>query len=163
MLYITVKAGDTAFKKKVRSGIPRSFFWRLCPQWKDLMVILAVIVLILKSPFIILRYLFHHKLLLVGAVITVIAFIAISLLNKSDDTPQMVQIPEYQQKAPDISKAPVVIATPSRVYYVSSWIDDGQIITLESFYFYDREDWEGSELPLPLDRNTIGEIKIYQR
>lgn len=127
------------------------------------MVILAIGVLILKSPFLILRFLFQHKMLLVIAIIGVIAFIAISSINKSDDTAQKVQIPEYQQIAPDISKAPVVVATPSRVYYVFDWVDDGQTITLKSFYFYDRKEWEASELLLPLDRDTVGEIKIYQR
>lgn len=126
------------------------------------MVLLAIIVLILKSPFLILQYLFQHKLVFIGVVIVGVAFIAVSSLSKSDDSPQ-VQIPEYQKIAPDISKAPVVINTPSRVYYVSGWVDNGQIVTLESFYFYDREEWEASELPLPLDRNTVGEIKIYQR
>lgn len=127
------------------------------------MFLIAIIVLILKLPLLILRFLFQHTILLIGVIIVVIALIAASSLNKSDDTSQMVQIPEYQKIAPDISKAPVVIITPSRVYYVFDWTDDGQIITLESFYFYDRGEWEVSELPLPLDRNTVGEIKIYQR
>lgn len=127
------------------------------------MAILAVIVLILKSPFLVLRYLFQHKALLIVVIIVAIAFIAISSLNKSDTSQQAIQIPEYQKKAPDISKAPIVITTPSRIYYVSSYSDDGQIIILESFYFFDRKKWETPELPLPLDRETTGEINIYQR
>jgi len=127
------------------------------------MAILAIIVLILKSPFLILRYLFQHKALLIIVIIVVIAFVAISSLNKSNTSQQTVELPEYQQKAPDISKAPTVISTPSRLYYVSDYSDDGQIITLKHFYFYDRKKWEASKLPLPLDRNTIGEIKIFQR
>jgi len=127
------------------------------------MAVLAIIVLILKSPFFILRFLFQHKALLVVVIIVVIAFIAISSLNNSGTSQQTVQLPEYQQNAPDISKAPKVISTPSRLYYVSDYSDDGQIINLKSFYFYDQKKWEASKLPLPLDRDTVGEIKIFQR
>jgi hypothetical protein len=77
-------------------------------------------------------------------------------------TPQQSVIPIYQQIAPDIIQAPYVVTTPSRIYYVSRFVDDGRMVTLTKFYEYNKKKWQEGKLPLPLDRNTTA-INIIQR
>ena len=127
-----------------------------------MMTLLAIIVLIIKSPVIIVGYFFKHKAFLVVVVIIVGAVFLIGYFNKQ--TSQLnIAVESYQRIAPSIQQAPRVVQTNSRVYYVATMSDDGQVLTLTNYYVYDKNEWQNVSLPLPLDRDIFGEIKIYNR
>ncbi len=124
----------------------------------------AIIVLIFKGPFLILGWFFKHKALLVMAIVAIIALVAINTFRSHTALKQVaVAIPAYQTLAPDKTLAPTIVQTSSRVYYVADFTDDGKIITLKSFYTFDKKKWELVNTPLQLDRSVYGRIEIYRR
>lgn len=128
------------------------------------MVVLAILILLVKAPFKIAVYLFHHKALLVLLVIGiggVFAWRACSNIGHSTTT--TVPIPSYQEIAPGVDKAPYVIATTSRVYYVTDYTEDKELITLKKYYIYDKKAWKLMTTPLILDKKAYGDIRIYER
>lgn len=128
------------------------------------MVFLAILILMVKLPFRILAYLFNHKLLLVLLVIGIGGIFAWrACINVGKSITPTTPIPSYQQIAPSIDKAPFVVTTTSRVYYVSAYTEDKGLITLKKYYIYDKKAWKLMTTPLPLDPALYGDIKIYER
>jgi hypothetical protein len=129
--------------------------------------LLALCVIILKAPFLILKFFFKHRALLVVAIVAVIAFGAYHTITGNRQQEKAVAVPYYQQIEPAKNLAPRVIQTiaPDRVYYVSDFKDDGKTITLTSnkYYMYNKEKWELGVIPLPLDRDNYRDIVIYVR
>lgn len=121
----------------------------------------AILVLILTFPFRLLGFLFRNKIILLIVVISVIALFGIKSFNKQNTS--TVEMPNYQVAAPDIKIAPTIVETSSRSYYVVSYTDDGNRITLTDWFDYDTKKWRRHKTPLPLDRNIYGEIRITQR
>jgi len=95
--------------------------------------------------------------------IIAVGFILISNQFGGNDKAQSsngIAIPVYQQNAPPKAKAPRVVQTTSRIYYVATSKDDGKFLTLYDYYFYDKN-WQFTNKPLPLDKKDI--INIYNR
>jgi hypothetical protein len=133
-------------------------------QHSDTPLLVAIPVLIIKSPFLILGYLFKHKALLVILVIGIIAFFGLRAIGNamSPASANQQPIPSYQASAPSIKEAPNVILTSSRVYYVADFKEDNQVVTLNKFYVYNKN-WELVTRPLVIDKNLYGGIKLYTR
>lgn len=127
----------------------------------------------LTIPFRILRWIFKHPrvlILLVAIGMAIFAFRACSSVTQGTVTENgntvsytIPQAQSYQTIAPTIKQAPTVIATGTRIYYVSQFEDDGKVVMLLKYYTFDKDTWQFSNKPLPLDRNSYGLITIYKR
>lgn len=131
------------------------------------MAVAAIIVIVLIAIIVLFGLFVKHKLIInkfiVILLILSVGYLVISSnLNKNKSESPNVEIPAYQKIAPDISNAPRVVQTSSRIYYVSSIADDGVNLTLYKYYTYDKK-WNYYDKPLVLSRNIYGTIKIYQR
>lgn len=121
-----------------------------------------LIVLILKSPILLLGYLFKHPKLIVLVVIA--GFVAGIYFNltKSNDTPE---IPDYQQTAPPFMEANKVVQTYSRIYYVRSMTETDTILWLDEYYTHDYVDgklqWVFYDKPNQVPNERI--FQIYDR
>ena len=125
---------------------------------------IAIAVLIVKSPLLLLGFLFKSKVLLIVVIVGLIAFFAISSITATiREKNPTIPIPEYQQIAPTKIEAPTVVATGSRVYYVADYTKDEEGVTLLTFYVFNEEIWEKRTSPLRIDRNSYGIIKVYPR
>ncbi len=124
------------------------------------MIFLAILVAIPKAIILALGFLFRQKALLIVVIIVIGVVILFGQFNKYNSTTSM---PSYQKIAPTVQQAPRAVQTSSRVYYVSTMKDDGEILTLTHYYFYDKKQWQEVDDPLYLDRQVFGEIRIYNR
>jgi hypothetical protein len=129
------------------------------------MIVFAIVGIVLAALWIIFGSIAKKKIALskfpVLLLIACIATLVISgQISKNNTNTAVVQ--HYQEVAPPIQYAPRVVQTSSRIYYVAVMQDDGQILTLQDYYFYDNK-WEHSDKPLPLDRKIYGKILIYNR
>ena len=125
---------------------------------------IAIGVLILKSPLLLAGALLKNKVLLIIVVVAFVALFVISSVTAQirENNPQPT-IPEYQKVAPTKAEAPTVVATGSRVYYVSDFTQDEEGVTLLTFFVYNEKEWEKRTVPLRIDRNSYGIIKVYPR
>ena len=123
------------------------------------MAIIYILVIIAKSPWLLLCWLLKHRAVLVIGVIIVGVLVVINSYNSSRQ-PSEYEVPQYQISAPDKSTAPQIYSTPSRVYYVVASYESGDELVLTDFYDYDRKKWERHTQPLPLKKS---EVKIYER
>ena len=99
------------------------------------------------------RWLFHHKAVLVLGVVVLVAWFGFSTFKTqtSGNTP-VVEIPAYQKTAPD---TPYVGNTPSRVYFIISFHQEGDQVILTDYYSYESDKWEKRPLPLTLKATQI--------
>jgi hypothetical protein len=128
--------------------------------------IIAIAVLVLIALYLLGGIVFRKKLYLKKGIVFLFILSAGALIVSNQFSPEAsmkVAIPEYQEKAPDISLAPKVVRTESRIYYVAALSDDGQVLTLHDYYTYDKKKWQYSDRDLPLDRKYYGRIVIYNR
>lgn len=131
---------------------------------KQVPLLVAIVVLILKSPFLVIGAVVKNKALLIIVVIAFVAFIGISAITSAMKTSDpMPPVPEYQRIAPTKAEAPTVVATGSRIYYVSDFTQDEEGVTLLTFFVYNEKEWEKRTVPLRIDRNSYGIIKVYPR
>lgn len=130
-----------------------------------MMTFVAVCILIVKAPFLLLKYLLTHRFFLVILIIGIVVITVMGHFNSSNKTTATTQtnVPSYAEIAPTKDLAPYVIATTSRIYYALQYQDDGHIITLSKYYNYDKKSWALITKPLTLDRKIYGEIRIYKR
>ncbi len=130
---------------------------------------IVLVAFILKAPFLLLGYLFKHKILLAMVVIGLVVFFGARTIGqitspKPSVTAQTLQaIPAYQQIAPTTAQAPQVLRTASRIYYVSTFTEDKRYLTLTKFYVYDSKQWQLITMPLVLDKAAYGGMKLYNR
>jgi len=103
----------------------------------------------------------HPKMLIVCGLVG-LAVIGVRACNAALN-PAGSQVQHYQEIAPPVTAAPYVLATSSRVYYVAEYTEDGDTILLKSYYTYDAKKWQKSTTPLPIDKNTFGEYRLYER
>lgn len=117
---------------------------------------------ILFLPILIPKYLIKHPKALILAGVVFFVFIGTrSCYNSlSLEGGLRAEVPEFQKTAP-VGTIPV--DTPGRLYYTRAYEDDGQVVTLSDYYFYDGDTWTFREGTLALDRKYIGEIKVYER
>ncbi len=126
----------------------------------DRSLALAFVVIAIKSPFLILGYMFKHKALLLVSVVAVVAIIVMGTVNSNKASETLT--PQYQVVTPSIAEAPYVVATSSRTYYVIDYTDDGKVLTMNRYYDYNKK-WVLEKIPLALDRSIFGEIRIFTR
>jgi hypothetical protein len=130
--------------------------------YAEIMVVLAILILLVKLPFRIAVYLFHHKALLVLTGVLILGIFAWRTCSNVGNQ-ATTTLPSYQQIAPTVDKAPYVIATSSRMYYVTDYTEDKGLITLKKYYLYDKKAWKFMTTPLVLDKKVYGDIRIYER
>ena len=117
----------------------------------------AILYIIFIKP---IKYLFTHKIALLLIIVGVVVAIAIGSQNK----PQAeASTPGIQAAAPTVAEAPYLLQTSSRLYYVVDYKDDNRVITLSSYYYYDKEKWALSEAPLDIDRKYYGAVNLVVR
>lgn len=126
---------------------------------------LAIIILVVLGLYIVVGSILKKKLLL-SKFVVIIAVLAIGMLLlssqfSSNDSQDDIQA--YQKIAPSVQNAPFMVQTSSRAYYVSTYLDTDDALTLTNYYFYDEKKWEKSSIPLPLDKSIYGELKVHKR
>jgi len=132
------------------------------------MTILAIIIIVLVGLYILGGLIFKHRLfitkLTIIPLIIAVGILVISNQFGSDEVEYPGGNVQYYQKVePPFEEAPLVVQTSSRIYYVATLIDEGDILTLTDYYYFDKKKWVYSDVPLPLDRNTYGNMKVYNR
>lgn len=132
------------------------------------MLIIAIVLLILVSLYVIFGSIWQKKLLINKGVI-IITVIAIGLIFFSarfggNDDKQQVEY--YQEIAPPITQAPYMLQTPSRAYYIATFDDTESHMVLTYFYFYDKgKKWTSTNMSLFLDKTLpeYSDLKILKR
>ncbi len=116
------------------------------------MKVIAIVILICIGVYLLAGIVLRKKLLLpmpvlIGMVVCggVIAFSNASGQNNQENT-------KYVKVSVAYKDAPYILQTPDRGYYVATFRDDGEFLTLTDYYFYDKDKWEYSDSPLPFDR-----------
>jgi hypothetical protein len=127
---------------------------------------LALFILAFKAPFMVLFFLFKHRILLLLLIVFIGGIVAWRSYSHSKNEPAINSPPTpppYQLIAPDKKAAPYILATSSRVYYVEQYSDNKQVITLKRYFIYDRKAWVERNRPLILDRAVLGKIEVRKR
>lgn len=106
-----------------------------------------ILVIILKSPFLVARYILQNRALLMIVILGVVVAVVLGKLSGSQ---QAEAVPTYALTAPD---TPQVVRTPSRIYYLNAYTDSGEYYYLTDFYEYDSGEWVHRNMPLPLHKN----------
>lgn len=125
-------------------------------------IAIAIITLPLRLAWGIIK---HPKVLILLAIV-IFAFIGIKACNNAFNQPTAAattQPAKYQEIAPSKAQAPYVLATNTRVYYVSRYTDNQQVITLQEYFVYDKKGWKLQTQPLAIDRKYYGEVRLYER
>ena len=105
-----------------------------------------------------LGYLARNKVFLVLVIIAAGIFFLSAKIN--NEKPSTLELASYQVIAPSYDLASKVVATPSRIYYVRTFEETGNTLTLLTWYDYNEQQWQKHTTPLPLDKSNI---KIYSR
>jgi len=132
----------------------------------DKLVVLAVVVLVLLGVYVIFGSIRQHRLLINKFVVVLsIMAIAVILIQGSLSSKNPQQAEYYQQIAPTVQQAPFVLPTPSRSYYIATFNDLPESLTLTNYYFYNKKEWEHSDIPLFFDRSITEykNIKVIKR
>ena len=131
--------------------------------------VIAIIILILLGRVVVFASLRQRKLVINKGVI-IIAVIATGLLLLSNtfgnnNAASLSSAPYYQTLAPPVQKAPFYLQTPSRAYYVATSEETDQYLTLTNYYYFDRKEWELSNIPLHFDKSLSenSKLKISKR
>jgi len=112
------------------------------------MAIIYLLIIVAKSPFLVLKYLLKNKMLL--AVVFVGITIAVVYSRMTGGT-NPVMVPEYIRTAPE---TPKVVQTSSRIYYLNSYQDAGDRYMLTDYYEYAGGEWvRRNRYPLPLPKS----------
>ena len=132
------------------------------------MLIVAIVLLVLIGLYVVLGSIRQKKLLINKGVIlvTIIAVILIFISGHFSQSGNQQEVKYYQEIAPSIQKAPYILPTPSRAYYIATFQEDERYIVLTDFYYYDNgKKWEHTDIPLPLDKSLPGysDLKILRR
>lgn len=130
------------------------------------MKIAAIIILVLLGLYVLLGILRDKKLLLNKFTIF-LAVVALGLLALSggfshteSDTRVVSSI---QKKAPPVQLAPYMLQTSSRAYYVATFQDTPEYLILTDYFYYDRNQWLETAVPLMLDKVVYGNLEITKR
>jgi len=128
------------------------------------MLAIAIITLVLLGIYVAIGSIRQRKLLInkFVAVLALISIVVIVISGSIEDRAQ-VAIPDYQEIAPSVQDAPYVVQTSSRAYYVATFKDTEEVLTLTNFYIYDKKKWQNSDIPLHLDRTIYGEVRPIKR
>ena len=141
--------------------------WRLNEPMPHDNALINLIIVIIKFPFMVVGYLLKYRLALVVIAVLVVGSLVYRAYSNSQQaqSPVTVQVPYYQEIAPGKDLAPQVVQTiaPDGVFYVSSFTEDKETVTLTGYYFYRYKVWEKGTLPLPLNKLSYKKIVVYNR
>jgi len=133
------------------------------------MIVLAIVILILLGLYVILHIIRHRnapniKVVLIIGAIAVGLIVINNTLNKDDATGR-ASIPYYQEIAPSVQDAPSVLPTPGRAYYIATFKENAEYITLTNYYYFNDQEWEFSSIPLPFDKSLpeFNKLQVYKR
>lgn len=127
---------------------------------------MAVVGTILLFPFRIIGWIFKHPrylIILIALVGAVFFFRTCSKTFGGTTNTTITKVPSYLSIEPTIDQAPYVVETGTRIYYVKKYIDNGQILTMQQYYTYDKDTWQFSNKSLALNRNVYGLITLTKR
>ena len=123
---------------------------------------------LLMAPFAILGWIIKHPRILV--VVLVIGFIFVGIrsctgaFSSGVNSKTLVSnAADYQNVSQTSVQAPFVISTGTRVYYVKTYTDKNDIVTLNGYFTYDKNTWQFHSTPLFMDRKYYGLITIAKR
>lgn len=128
-------------------------------------LVIGIIVIALLVLYILGGVIFVHRLVVKKYMIILLA-VGVGLViygQPQNDNALATVLPVYQINAPELSDAPYLIQTPSRMYYVVQYSDDGQIVLLMEYYEYNDNEWQHNNRMLTLDRLYYGTVKITHR
>lgn len=118
-----------------------------------------------KLPFVvvgkILKAIFSNKILLIATIALVAFLVFRGQIFKDDVDQQGNPKPEYLRNLPQLSIAPRIVQTYSRIYPYATSRDDGDFLLLTDYFIYDGNAWMHDTKPLPLLKTQI--VKIYTR
>jgi hypothetical protein len=111
------------------------------------MAIVYIIVIILKAPFLVVKWLLTHRmaLILAGAVVA-----AVVLFNIGTGGSSRKNEPVYQKIEPDTKW---VTPTASRLYYTDAYYQDANYFYLTDWYEYTNDEWQHRTVTLPVLKN----------
>ena len=125
---------------------------------------MTAVLALVALPFRAALWVFRHPRLLVLVVVVLFAVMGIRTCGTAfGGTLTATPTEPYQKVAPSRADAPYILATSTRMYYVTRYSDDGRVITLQDYYTYDRKKWVHQTTPLLVDRRYYGEVKIHVR
>ena len=124
---------------------------------------MVTVLALVAIPFRAVLWVLRHPRLLVLAVVVVFAVMGLRTCGAAFVTSTAAPTEPYQEVAPPREEAPYVLATSTRVYYVTRYSDDGQVVTLHEYYTYDKKKWVGQTIPLRIDRAYYGEVRLHVR
>lgn len=118
------------------------------------MKVLSIIILVIVGLLILVSF-FRKKPVPSARIIAILAILGVGMFGAStfiESKSEPAEIPYYQQVAPEQSKAPYMLITSTRTYYVADYYQNDQFLTLQKFYYFDKKKWQQSEMPLILDK-----------
>jgi len=124
---------------------------------------MVTVLAVVTIPFRAVLWVFRHPRLLVLAVVVVFAVMGLRACGAALGTSTATPTEPYQEVAPPREETPYVLATSTRVFYVTRYSDDGQVVTLHDYYTYDRKKWVRQSRPLRIDRAYYGEVRLHVR
>ena len=121
------------------------------------MKVAAIIILVLLGLFTVIASVKQRKIVLSKGVV-ILALIAIGVIYLTNQfggqTTNQVGS-SIQAKSPPVSEAPYLLQTSSRAYYVASFKDSPEYLTMTVFYSYDKKKWQRYTIPLPIDKKVV--------
>lgn len=131
---------------------------------------------LLALPFKAIGWLFKHPKLLIIVVIVIFVIIGIQACNNTFSKSNSVSsaVPVYIKNAPPADKAPYVLQTDSRMYYVYKYLDSKQavwngqslvsgITNLTDYYTYDKKKWIHQTSLLQIDKQYYKYVNLIPR
>lgn len=111
---------------------------------------------IFNLPFKILEWLFKHPKILILIGLLVVIIIGYQACQSAFAKEQPIEEAVYMKAAPAIDKAPYLLSTTSRLYYVQRYFEDEEGVYLWKYYTYDeaKQKWVYQNTFLPLMRET---------
>ncbi len=128
---------------------------------------LAIVVLVSIILYVVFSTIRQRKLALnkFSFVIIIVSIGIIILSNQFNKASVSSDVPYYQTIAPDVQHAPYILQTPSRAYYVATYTDNKDSLTLTNFYYYDKAKWQRANEPLYFDKaiSEFSKLEIQKR
>lgn len=124
-----------------------------------MLTFLAILVLIVKAPFLFLQFLFKHRVLALALIVIVVVVVGIATINGHKTPAKETTV--QQQAIPKELEDLTPVQTPNRIYYVVKMKMDGATLVLLDYYVYNSPKWDRrTDFPVELKE---GEFRVYSR
>ena len=118
---------------------------------------------LIAAPFVILLRFIGKLLKNKLGLILIAVVVVVILISSQQGAKATAPVEPYNKNVPGVNQAPTIIQTTSRIYYVKDYTDDGKVLMLQNFYYYDKDRWLKNKTELPIDRAVYKEIRIAPR